>query len=172
MKNSLKIIKCQLYSTFKYTHIEYQFKLSIQNNLVSSTNSDAYFQVVTQAFSISESTASTQTPNLSCSFSGSTSIIYSKSSYNGAIIPSFVSIDSATGVLTITSPSVSSSTTYSFYIDSTVSGMSEPVQKIINLTVKKCTVSNCLVPSLNPSPQIAVHVSLAVDEPPVHLKFG
>ena len=112
-------------------------------NLVSSTNSDAYFQVVTQAFSISESTASTQTPNLSCSFSGSTSITYSKSSYNGAIIPSFVSIDSATGVLTITSPSVSSSTTYSFYIDSTVSGMSGPVQKIINLTIKKCTVSNC-----------------------------
>ena len=84
-----------------------------------------------------------QTPNLSCSFSGSTSIDFSLSSYNGGNIPSFVSVNSATGVLTIAAPSVSSSTTYSFYIDSTVSGISEPVQKIINLTVKKCTVSNC-----------------------------
>ena len=112
-------------------------------SLVSLINSDTYFQIVTQAFSVSESTTSTQTPNLSCSFSGSTSITYSLSSYNGAIIPSFVSIDSATGVLTIAAPSVSSSTTYSFYITSTISGISSQVQKIINLTVKKCTTSNC-----------------------------
>ena len=85
---------------------------------------------------------SLQTPNLSCSFLGSTSITFSLSSYNGAIIPSFVSINSVTGVLTIAAPSVSSSSTYSFNIDSTVSGMSGPVQKIINLTVNKSAVSN------------------------------
>ena len=84
-----------------------------------------------------------QISNLSCSFSGSTSITYSLSSYNGAIIPSFVSIDSTTGVLTIAAPSVSSSTTYSFYFTSTISGMAGPVQKIINLAINKCTVSNC-----------------------------
>ena len=120
-------------------------------NLVSSANSDAYLQIETQTFSVTESTTSTQTPNLSCSFSGSTSITFSLSSYNGAIIPSFVSINSTTGVLTIAAPSVSSSTTYSFFIDSTVSGISGPAQKIINLTVNKsavsnsqiCTASNC-----------------------------
>ena len=112
-------------------------------NLVSSTTFDAYFQIITQAFSVSESTTSTQAPNLSCSYSGSTSIVFSLSSYNGAIVPSFVSINSATGVLTIVAPSVSSSTTYSFYITSTISGVSSPVQKIINLTVNKCTVGNC-----------------------------
>ena len=116
---------------------------SVSYNLISSANSDAYFQIVTQAFSVSELTTSTQTPNLSCSFSGSTSITYSMSSYNGAIIPSFVSIDPTTGVLTIAAPSVSSSTIYSFYITSIISGVSGSVQKIINLTVKKCTVSNC-----------------------------
>ena len=115
---------------------------TVTYNLVSSANSDAYLQIATQAFSVTESTTSTQTPNLSCSFSGSTSITFSLSSYNGAIIPSFVSINSTTGVLTIAAPSVSSSTTYSFYIDSTVSGISGPVQKIINLTVNKSTVSN------------------------------
>ena len=113
--------------------------------LVSSTTFDAYFQINTQAFSVSESTTSTQAPNLSCSFSGSTSIVFSLSSYNGAIVPSFVSIDSATGVLTIVAPSVSSSTTYSFNILSTITGVSSPVQKIINLTVNKCTVGNCQI---------------------------
>ena len=112
-------------------------------NLVSSITSDAYLQTDTQAFSVTESTTSTQTPNLSCFFSGSTSIVYSLSSYNGAIIPSFVSINSATGVLTIAAPSVSSSTTYSFYITSTIPAMSISVQKIINLTINKCTASNC-----------------------------
>ena len=117
--------------------------LTVTYNLVSSTTFDAYFQISTQAFSVTESTTSTQVPNLSCSYSGSTSIVFSLSSYNGAIVPSFVSIDSATGVLTIEAPSVSSSTTYSFYILSTISGVSSPVQKIINLTVNKCTVGNC-----------------------------
>ena len=124
---------------------------TITYSLVSSTNSDSYQQITTQSYSVSESTTSTQTPNLSCSFSGSTLIIYSLSSYNGAIIPSFVSIDSTTGVLTIAAPSVSISTTYSFYIDSTISGISGPVQKIINIAVNKsivgnyqnCAASNC-----------------------------
>ena len=119
-------------------------KIKLLYNLISSSTLGAYLQTDTQTYSVSESTTSTQTPNLSCSFSESTSITFSLSSYNGAIIPSFVSIDSVTGVLTIAAPSVSSSTTFSFYIDSTVSGMSGPVQKIINLTVNKCTASNCL----------------------------
>ena len=118
---------------------------------ISPTTSDAYVQIVTQTLYVSESTNSAYTPNLSCSISGSTSITYSLSSYNGAIIPSFVSIDPTTGVLTIAAPSVSSSTAYSFYITSTISGMSSSVQKIINLTINKstssnnqnCTASNC-----------------------------
>ena len=120
-------------------------------SLVSSTTFDVYFQINTQAFSVSESTTSTQVPNLSCSFSGSTSIVISLSSYNGAIVPPFVSIDSATGFLTIVAPSVSSSTTYSFYITTTISGVSSPVQNIINLTVKKCTVGNCQICTINDS---------------------
>ena len=114
-------------------------------NLISSVTSDAYIQIATQSLFVSESTTNKQIPNLSCSISGSASIVYSLSNYNSAIIPSFVSINSTTGVLTIAAPSVSSSTSYSFYIDSTVSGMSGPVQKIINLTIKKCTVSNCQI---------------------------
>ena len=93
-------------------------------NLDSSLNSDTYLQTNMQEFSVSESTTSTQAPNLSCSFSGSTSITYSLSSYSGSNFPSFVSIDLSTGVLSIVAPSVTSSTDYIFYIDSTVSGLS------------------------------------------------
>ena len=118
---------------------------TVTYSLSSSTTSDAYIKIVTQTLSVSESTNSTQTPNISCSYSGSTSIAYSLSSYNGATIPSFVSIDSATGVLTVSASSVSSSTNNSFYIDSTISGLSGPVRSIVNLAVKKCTASNCKI---------------------------
>ena len=120
-------------------------------NFVSSTTSDVYLQMNAQAFSVSESTTSTQVPDLSCSLSGSTSIVFSLNSYNSAIIPSFVSVNSTTGVLSISAPSVSSSTNYSFYITSTILGISSPVQKIINLTVKKCTVINCQICTITDS---------------------
>ena len=140
------MIKC-----FLFKSIIFLILILLLYSLISSAPSDAYFQISSQALSVSESTTSTQIPNLSCSFSGSTSIAYSLSSYNGAIIPSFVSIDSATGVLTIAAPSVSSSATYSFYITSTISGMPSPVQKVINLTIKKCAVNNCQICSVSDS---------------------
>ena len=124
---------------------------TVTYNFVTSTSSDVYFQINTQAISVSESTTSTQVPDLSCSASGSTSIVFSLNSYNSAIVPSFVSINSTTGILTIVAPSVSSSTNYSFYITSTISGISSPVQKIINLTVKKCTAINCQICTITDS---------------------
>ena len=111
-----------------------------QNSFITS---DVYIQSNTQAFYITESTNKTLIPNLSCSISGSTSITYSLSSYNGAIIPSFVSLNSLSGVLSIAAPSVTSSTNYSFFILSNITGVTNLVQNFINLTVKKCTPSNC-----------------------------
>ena len=108
-----------------------------------STSSDVYFYTKAQSFSFSEATNNTWIPNLSCSFSGTTSIFYSLSNYNGSNIPFFVSINSATGVLSINAPNVSSSTDYVFMIVSTISGMSSQVNDIITLTIMKCTVSNC-----------------------------
>ena len=129
---------------------------SVTYNFVISTTSDVYLQINAQAFSVSESTTSTQVPDLSCSSSGSTSIVFSLNSYNSAIVPSFVSINSTTGVLSISAPSVSSSINYSFYITSTISGISSPVQKIINLTVKKCTVINCQICTISDSSVCAI----------------
>ena len=117
--------------------------LSTTYTQVSSTSSDVYFYTKSQSFSFSEATNNTWTPNLSCSFSGTTSIFYSLSSYNGSNFPSFVSINSATGVLSINAPNVSSSTDYSFMIVSNILGISSQVNDIITLTIMKCTVSNC-----------------------------
>ena len=105
--------------------------------------SDVYFQVNTQTYSVCESTTSTQTPNLPCSFSGSISITYSLSSYRGSVVPSFVSINSTTGILTITAPCVTSSTDYTFSIFSAVSGFTDQAQTIIKLSVKNCTAGSC-----------------------------
>ena len=124
---------------------------SVTYNLISFTTSYVYFQVNTQKISVSESTTSSQSPNLPCSFSGSTSIDYSLSSYNSATIPSFVSIGSVSGLLSIAAPSVSTTNTYIFSINSTVSGASSPIQTIIMLTVNKWTSNNCKLCSVTNS---------------------
>ena len=89
-----------------------------------------------------EANNSTFSPDLPCSTSGTTSISFSISSYGGSNTPSFVSIDAATGVLNVVAPNISADTEYDFYVDSTISMASNPVQNIIKLTIKKWTVSN------------------------------
>ena len=71
------------------------------------------------------------TIEISCSSKGSTSISFSLSGYNGTSPPSFVFVDSSTGVLNIIAPSVTASTQYSFYVDSSISGSSNAIQKIV-----------------------------------------
>ena len=89
-----------------------------------------------------EGNNSTFSPDLPCSTSGTTSISFSISSYGGTNTPSFVSIDAATGVLNVVAPNISADTEYNFYIDSTISMASNPVQSIIKLTIKKWIVNN------------------------------
>ena len=133
---------------------------TVTYNFVSSSTSDIYFQVKTQTFSVCELSTSTQAPNLPCSFTGSTSITYSLSSYKGSTVPSFVSINSLTGVLTITAPCVSGSPDYTFNILSAVSGVTDPVPTIIKLSVKQCSSGICssseVAKSLNTATQVVI----------------
>ena len=102
----------------------------------ATTISDVYYQILTESFSVVEGNSASFNPSLSCSFHGTTSISFSLSSYGSSAIPSWVSINSNTGVLTITaSPSVSLNTEFVFYVTSTVSGVASPVHKLIKLTV-------------------------------------
>ena len=110
---------------------------------ISSSTSEVYFQTNTQVLSVSEQNSVNLTIEISCSSKGSTSISFSLSGYNGTSPPSFVFVDSSTGVLNIIAPSVTASTQYSFYVDSSISGSSNAIQKIVKLVIQKCTSSNC-----------------------------
>ena len=63
------------------------------------------------------------------------------SSGSSKVLP-WMRINTNTGLLTIQAPSVSSDSNFYFYIASSVSGISMPVQKLIKLIVTKCQVQN------------------------------
>ena len=107
----------------------------------TSYTSDINIQINDQSISVIESNISQKTPDLSCSISGTTSIIFSISNYITSI-PSWISIDSTSGVLNITAPEVNFDTEYDFYINSLISGVSNPVLKLIKLTIINCAPSN------------------------------
>ena len=71
--------------------------------------------------------------------------VCSTSSDKSSSVPSWISIDSTTGVIKISAPSVSADTTYSFYVISMVSGVSNSVRKLVKLTVSNCQAENCQI---------------------------
>ena len=103
---------------------------------------DYYFQTINQNYSLLESTSKSITPNITCTFSGLTSITYSIINYINPA-PSWITINPTSGQLSIASPSVASDTTYSFYIKSSVSGVTSPVQIIMSVTVQNWAVDFC-----------------------------
>ena len=70
-------------------------------------------------------------------------LFFSIGSYNGVIPPSWVTIDSNTGSLNITTPDVSIDKEFAFYINSAISGVSTSISKIIKIKELNCNVENC-----------------------------
>ena len=116
--------------------------ISVDFVVISNYTSDVYFQTQDQSFSILKNSYVQITSNLPCSSSGSTAISYSLVEYNGNLIPSWASIDSSSGVLTLNTPDVSSDTEYNFSVSSSISGTSTLVLKHIKLSVQMCIVVN------------------------------
>ena len=56
--------------------------------------------------------------------------------------PAWVAIDSSTGMLNVTAPTVSTDTEFDFYIDSNIAGVSQPIKKLIKITILDCKESN------------------------------
>ena len=82
-------------------------------------------------------------PDLPCTISGSTSISFSTANYMTSTVPSWVAVDSVSGILSINAPEVSLDTEYDFYINSVVSGGAlNPIQKLIELTITNCAANN------------------------------
>ena len=71
--------------------------------------------------------------------------VCSTSNDKSSSVPSWISINSTTGVIKISAPSVSVDTTYSFYVISKVSGVTNSVRKFVKITVSKCQVVNCQI---------------------------
>ena len=109
----------------------------------ASYTSDVNFRTNGQNYSISENSTVRIASEQPCSISGSTSISYSIGDYDRTV-PSWISIDSQTGIITIKTPIISSETKYNFYLNSAVSEISNSIQKLIGLTVLKWEASNCL----------------------------
>ena len=83
-------------------------------------------------------------PLLLCSSSGSSTISFSIGNYNGQTAPIWILINSSTGILSITAPSVNVDTEYYFYINSLVSGFTSPIQQLFRLTILNWIAQNCL----------------------------
>ena len=57
-------------------------------------------------------------------------------------VPSWVAIDSVSGILSINAPEVSMNIEFDFYVNSAVSGVSSPIQKLIKLIITNCAAKN------------------------------
>ena len=120
------------------------FNLVVAYTIAPSYTSDVYFGSNDESYTILENSSMNVTPNLPCSSSGTTVIIFSFGSYNGIPTPSWVSINSSNGELAINSPEVSADTDVYFYVNSKITGIVDFVQTAIKLTVKDWPVQNWL----------------------------
>ena len=84
------------------------------------------------------------TPELPWSIFGSTGINFIIANYMGITAPTWISVNLDSGMLKFTAPQVSSDSDFEFYIDSIISGQSNPIHKLIKITVANCAVLNCL----------------------------
>ena len=97
---------------------------------------DVYYQTSSQSVSVTEKTSTQVLPDLSCSLSSSTSIVFSLGSFNSEVVPSWVAVDANTGMLTITSPEVDKDTNYNFNVNAMITGLTLQTQKQVKLIVK------------------------------------
>ena len=97
---------------------------------------EVYFQTDSQSVSVTEKTSTQVLPDLYCSLSSSTSIVFSLGSFNSEVVPSWVAVNANTGLLNITSPEVEQDTNYSFYVNAMITSLTLQKQKLIKLTVK------------------------------------
>ena len=123
-------------SSYSSASLIYQLSPSDSLSLLINTNIESYLSLLENSYIEVSLT-------LTCSSLSSTTIVYSISSYNGVTAPSWVAIDSSNGLLKISTPNVTNSTSCSFYINSQISSVTNPVQKLINLKVTKWLAQNC-----------------------------
>ena len=121
----------------------YTWNLASNPDISLSSSAYGYFQgyftsTNIQKYTLTIDNTGTFDPNLSCLSNSATTVVYSLQSYNGGSVPSFVKINTSTGVLTVSAPSSSSSDT--FYLRETYSGdYSMTIDHIVTIEVQDPT---------------------------------
>ena len=123
------------YSTYSITSVAGTPTFDTSSSVSdTTTKTDVQYYVNPVTYSgLSSYTSYTKSVSLTWSTAGSTSITYSLVSYNGQSLPSWVTLDSTNQQLNFKTPWSTSSTTYQFAIEASVSGNS--IQTPINLVV-------------------------------------
>ena len=113
--------------------------IEIDSSSIRSDISDTYLDAFYISNVLSKNNYS-QTIDMPCSINGSTAITYSLIQNGEDTVPSFVSFDDTTFMLSISQPEVSSDTNVTFKIYANTS--SETYERIIYISVMTCQVEN------------------------------
>ena len=97
--------------------------------LDTANGSEVNYQILDEAYTVYENSFNEFTPNLTWSSAGSVSISHCLGRYNNVLVPSWITINSNTGILNIDSPLIISNTDYYFSINSYISNFNSTVQK-------------------------------------------
>ena len=106
-------------------------------NSGTSYTSDFKGQTEDQTYTVTEKNVLVDTPDLTWSSSGTTSIAYSIGDWVGSTAPTWAIINPDTARLRLFPPDLSTDTDFWFIIKSAISGVTSPIQKIIKVTIKK-----------------------------------
>ena len=122
--------------------------------------SDRYIILDTQDLgTISSCTQKSVTLDLTWSLSGNTGISHSLISDSTSSPPSWISLNSSTGVLSMTTPNLTAAASYQFYVKSEVSGDSNVYQNLVKLTVDKYVY---VKPTINDDVKVASYLTQAL----------
>ena len=98
-----------------------------------------------QSLTIAENSDQYLNLELPCnnSYASGAAISYQLASYNGVTLPSYLTINQNTGAISISSKNVTADTYIEFYVNSIITGITNPVQKLINLKILNWLAQNC-----------------------------
>jgi hypothetical protein len=110
---------------------------SMTRGFVTQWSSSIYEDETDDTMTLPAGTNITEDLNLTCTI-GTATLSYTISQYDTYVIPSWISLDSSTGVLSGTAPTPASAKEYKFYVDSAWTDSPAPsgtTQKLVTVNV-------------------------------------
>lgn len=108
--------------------------VTYQEQTANSWTENIVYYTSGETISIYPANTFYSSPDVTCSTTGQT-VTYALSAYNEGSVPSWVTIDASTGVVSGTAPDVQSETSFMVYIDSTSAEFTGTSQKLLIIKV-------------------------------------